>query len=381
MERRKVIVVGAGSAGMSCALKLSEANVDYLIITDRLGGRIRYSETEQVNFGAYFIMSNYHHAKKLVVRETWINPLSVLFNHSESDYFPTLSARSLSMSGELVKFIQIMRRFMTHYEKFKKNCEDMPQTDAMDADPYIKEKFYKSASEFVRENKIEKIAATMISKFSYACTGVPMERITALDFLNVCQGLVVPIHRFRFDQESMEQRFAGHLAYDTVSQITDAGGKYLLKTESGQTYEAEYVVLATPALITKKLLDFKEPLRQTCKLYTFHVRAKLKDKYRRYQMNLFPFESEIIFTAIQDDKTYLIYTREEKADLHQVCESYELINMVGWEKAMYVYGDAYVEQKFSDSLYIAGDHNGLGLEPTAISGVYAAKQILKSCSR
>lgn len=381
MEKRKVIVVGAGSAGMSCALKLAETDVDYLIITNSLGGRIRYSETEKVNFGAYFIMANYHHAKKLVIRETWINPLSVLFNHSENDYFPTLSIRSLSMGGQLVKFIQIMRHFMNHYEKFKKNCEDMSQTEAMDANPYIKEIFYKSASEFIRENKIEKISAQMISKFSYACTGVPMERITALDFLNVCQGLVVPIHRFRFDQKAMEQRFAGNLVYDTVCQITDADGKYLLTTESGQTYEAEYVVVATPAIITKNLLGFKEPLRQTCKLYTFHVRAKLKDKYRRYQMNLFPFESEIIFTAIQDDGTYLIYTREEKADMYQVCESYDLINMVGWEKAMYVYGDAYVEQKYSDRLYIAGDHNGLGLEPTAISGIYAAKQILKSCNR
>lgn len=31
--------------------------------------------------------------------------------------------------------------------------------------------------------------------------------------------------------------------------------------------------------------------------------------------------------------------------------------------------------------YVAGDHNGLGLEPAAISGVYAANQILKKLAR
>jgi uncharacterized FAD-dependent dehydrogenase len=45
---------------------------------------------------------------------------------------------------------------------------------------------------------------------------------------------------------------------------------------------------------------------------------------------------------------------------------------------MYVYGDAYLEQEYSEGLYVAGDHNGLGLEPTAISGIYAANQIINN---
>jgi hypothetical protein len=378
MEKRRVIVIGAGSAGMSCALKLAEANVDYLIITDKLGGRIHYSEEEKVNFGAYFIMQSYLNAKKLVIRETWINPLSVLFNNSDTDYFPTLSFRTLSMSFQLLKFARLMIQFMRHYAKFKNNCEVMTQTEAMNADPYIKDYFFKSASDFIRENKIEKIAGQMISKFSYACTGVPMEKITTLDFMNVCQGLVIPIHRFKFDQKALEQKFSGHLDYDTVARLSSVNGQYEIETNSGKSYQAEFVVAATPAAVTKVLLDSKDPLRQTCKLYTFHVKAEWMDKFNKYQMNLFPFESEIIFTAVQDDGTYLIYTREEKADLRQVCIRYELISMVAWDKAMYVYGDAYLEQKFADNLYIAGDHNGLGLEPTAISGIYAANQIIKA---
>ena len=54
-----------------------------------------------------------------------------------------------------------------------------------------------------------------------------------------------------------------------------------------------------------------------------------------------------------------------------------MIGRKAWDKAMYVTGRAYVEQQYGDSTYVAGDHNGLGLEPAAISGVYAAHQILK----
>jgi uncharacterized FAD-dependent dehydrogenase len=49
---------------------------------------------------------------------------------------------------------------------------------------------------------------------------------------------------------------------------------------------------------------------------------------------------------------------------------------VSWEKAMYVQGSAYLEQEFKKNLFIAGDHNGLGLEPAAISGIFAANKII-----
>ena len=43
---------------------------------------------------------------------------------------------------------------------------------------------------------------------------------------------------------------------------------------------------------------------------------------------------------------------------------------------MYIQGAAFMEQQIGDDIYIAGDHNGLGLEPAAISGIFAANQII-----
>jgi hypothetical protein len=93
-------------------------------------------------------------------------------------------------------------------------------------------------------------------------------------------------------------------------------------------------------------------------------------------MNLFPFSSPIIFTAVQDDRTVLVYSREPVIDLDALFVHHERLGRRDWVKAMYVSGAAYVEQQYGDTTYVAGDHNGLGLEPAAISGVYAARQIL-----
>ena len=75
----------------------------------------------------------------------------------------------------------------------------MSQREAMERDPWIGQLFTQSASELIAQHRLETVAEELVSKFSYACTGVSLDRITALDFLNVSQGLVVPIHRFRFD--------------------------------------------------------------------------------------------------------------------------------------------------------------------------------------
>ena len=375
----QTIIIGGGSAGISCALKLEEQKRDFLVITDTLGGRLCYSEKEKVNFGAYFVMKNYHFAKKFVTKKTWINPFSVTFHNNESHYFNTISWHSVKRFPELLRFYRALYTFIKHYEPYKQRCLTMPQREAMAADPYINELFHKPASDFIREKKFEQAAVDYVSKFSYACTGVNMENITALDMMNCCMGLGVPIHRFSFDAKKIESRLGNRVYHDKVINIKLENDSYVLNTSSGKEYHAKNIVLATPAAETKKLLNLDIPLRKTCQLYVYHIEAILKDKYSGKQMNVFSFESPIIFTAIMDDGSYLVYSRDNDISLlSKVCSRYKLLGQMKWDKAMYVYGDAYLEQQYGEGIYVAGDHNGLGLEPAAISGVYAANQILKN---
>jgi hypothetical protein len=363
---------------MSCALTLKDAGIEFLMITDTLGGRICYNAEEKVNFGAYFVMANYRRAKRLVKRETYINPLSVVFHNSPNDYFSTLSLHSIKRLPQLLKFVRVIRKFYKHYEPYKDQCTRIPQAEALRQDPYMDRLFTQTAENFVKENGIEKVAHDYLSKFSYACTGVAMDRLTALDFLNVSLGIALPIHRFSFDEKGMESTLGEkRLLRDTVTQVERVGEGWRLTTEKGQVVAADVLVMATPAAVTQKLIGHPDKIREACKLFVYHVKARLKPKFATHEMNVFPPESEIIFTALQDDKSYLIYTREKSEPLLlDVCDSYTLISMRSWEKAMYVCGEGYMDQTPEKNLIVAGDHNGLGLEPTAVSGVFAANTII-----
>ncbi len=373
--QKKTIIVGGGMAGMACAMQLLEAGRDFLLITDVLGGRIMYSEEAKVNFGAYFVMGNYKHAKELLIQEDLLNPFQVCFHNSDTERFTVLSLHTLTLLPQFIRFFLAMRQFSSHYEKFKQRCLTIPHKAALKADPYMADIFTKPATQFAREKGYEEFSADYVSKFMYACTGASTDDVKALDFLNVSMGLMVPIHRFKFDRQAMTERLGERLVTDTITQIEKRDGGYTLTGKSGSTYLAENVVVATPAAVTKELLELAE-IRAACKIYAYHVRAELKPIYQKYEINLFPHSSEIMLTAKQFDGTYLVYSREKGADLGKVCTSFKILSSVFWEQAMYVYGPAYLEQQFAERVFVAGDHNGLGLEPTAISGIFAANQII-----
>jgi glycine/D-amino acid oxidase-like deaminating enzyme len=371
----RAIVVGAGMAGMSCALRLAEAGIDYLLIGDGLGGRIRYSETEKVNFGAYFVMANYGHAKRLLPLDGWINPLSCTFHDGAGHGWSTIGLHTLRRLPGFAKFAFQSIRFMRHYGPYKRNCLKMSQREALAHNPFIGRLFTQRASEWVAQHGLDAVVTDYIGKFSYACTGAQLDSLTALDFLNVTQGLLLPIHRFRFDEAAMEKRLGGHFLRDRVTALNSEGGRHMVTCASGATYETDRLVLATPAVETQRLLELPA-IRKSCRLYVHHVRATLRSDCTKHSLNLFPFESPLILTAVQPDGTYLVYAREPDTDLGLVCETFEPITTVAWENAMYVDGNPFMEQQHGPGLYVAGDHNGLGLEPAAISGIYAANQVI-----
>jgi hypothetical protein len=45
-------------------------------------------------------------------------------------------------------------------------------------------------------------------------------------------------------------------------------------------------------------------------------------------------------------------------------------------QALFTNPSIVLDQDLGPNLYMAGDHNGLGMEPAAISGIYAANRIL-----
>lgn len=374
-----VLVIGAGIAGLSAAHRLIGADADVLVVSDTVGGRTLYDKDQGVNYGTYFVMKDYDHAKKFVSVTDWINPLSCRFFDEDGASYPTLSLNTLKRSPGFLAFLAGMAQFIRHYAKFKKNCEVVSQREAMALDPYIQKLYDQPASAWIAEHRIGGFAKDYISKFSYACTGVDSEAINALDFCNVTHGLVLQMNLFTFDAEEQERALGEHFVKDRVVSYEEKNGTHTVKTEQGNLFHARNIIFATPAFETAELLGLETAaLRATSALYVENIRGTIRPGFDAQDMNLFPFTSPVIFTARQPGGTYLVYSREPEIDKEELFSKWELLGRKDWKKAEYVVGNAYLEQQYGPSTFVAGDHNGLGLEPAAISGIYAANQVLKS---
>jgi hypothetical protein len=371
----QTIIVGGGMAGMSCALRLKAYNRPFTLITDRLGGRVLYEPERKENYGALFVMQNYHYAKKILKREKWINTTKVMFHHSRSRRFATLSQETIASLPSLVRFVKELLVFFPHYERFKRNCLRMPIQEALKLDPFMQELFNKPAADFVAEKNLGKAVDSFVGKFIYACTLTSYDKISTLDFLNVSLGLVLPVHLFSFDENRMKNILKKELVLDTAVSVTRQDQAYEIKTRSGNTYKAAQVVLATPAAVTSELLGIPA-IRGVSRCYTFHIKGRPKAIYAEKMWNLFSSDYTASALVVNWDGTYMLYTRTPDANLDEYFDSHELIGRYDWDRAMYVHGREFLAERYDDRLLIAGDHNGLGLEPASVSGIHAANQII-----
>jgi len=143
-------------------------------------------------------------------------------------------------------------------------------------------------------------------------------------------------------------------------------------------YSATNVVLATPADVTARIVKpvVKLPkIRNASVLYAYLIRGRMKARYRNHLVHIFADDIPIIFTAKRKEGEYEVFT-EQEIDLAEYFDAYVVVECVHWPKALFTNPSIVLDQNLAANLYMAGDHNGLGMEPAAISGIYAANRIL-----
>lgn len=375
----ETIVIGGGMAGMSCALALRERGRDVQLLTDELGGRVCYRSDVDSNFGAVFYMDNYVHAKKILTSKGPLNvKLGDLMLHTSPDKaFKGMSATMVASLPQMLKFMRFMKKsFMPEYAAYKKDCETMQVKDAIKRHPSIERYFYMKASDVIEELGIDKICDNFISKFAYACTGSRINELCALDFLNVSQGVVVPLFDFSFDAEAIAQKLGGKVTITTVESIEKAAEGWEAICADGSCWTCTYLVVATPGLVTQRLLGIDE-VRQPTTLVSYLVQGTPNAEIAKAGAHYFSDSFDIIACANRGDGTFNVFSRTE-IDLGEYFDEYEVLYYRVWPEALFTYGTQIQDQDWDENLFIAGDINGLGLEPAAISGIYAANRILKA---
>ena len=400
----KTIIVGAGAAGMNAALELQKAGEPYLVITDDVGGRIHNDEDLHMNYGAVFFFGSYHHMldpEKNIIQPT-VDVVPSLLQAAGNDGGKQWAAISLKTLGDLPSLWRYMKwmrtTFLPHYESFKKDCETMQVSAALAKDPFMDKLYHQSAADMIRELNVEPIARDLVSMFAHACTGTPPQKLSALDYLNCVQPLtlklpsmklVMCLTRFDFDKAGMTERLgqgSGSIELDKVTAVQQLADGWQVQTEGGATRSCDNLILATPADITASLLAPVQAVpaievRNASVLYAYLLDAKIKEHYSHHTVHIFNEKTPIIFIARRNDGRYEIFTEVDfEADggvrMDEYFDEWAVVGRKHWPKALFTNPNIVTDQNPAPGLILAGDQNGLGMEPAAISGVYAANKVL-----
>lgn len=381
----QTIIVGAGMAGMTCALRLKEAGAPYVVVSDTIGGRVLYLPEHEMNFGAVFTMRGYRHARKILTPARPVLPsyFDLECHQTLGRGYGVASGTVLGAVPQLVRFMRyLMGTFKPHYEKFKQACETTEMRDAIEADPVIADLLATPANELIAREGFPKAADVLVSQNVHACTGSRIGSLNALDYLNCAMGLVDTAERFTFDAAAMRSELeeGGKVVLDSATSVERIEGGWRVTTAGGVSLEGERLVVATPADVARDLLEpivGPYEIRNASELHAYKVSGHIRPEYAGHDLHLFDESLPLINIGARPDGAYEVFTCEPMDMGVFFLDGYQVIHRVDWPKALFTNPSTILDQDLGGGLYRIGDHNALGLEPAAISGVFAANRILE----
>ena len=236
-HRVETVIVGGGIAGLACARRLHEAQRPFLLITENIGGRIRPSADGRVNLGAYYVRSDYSHVNRYVDRGRRIKRRHILRGVDEGS-FTRSDLPLLQHLPQTLRFLRLMREFRSHYGAFKKACLVVSQAEAIRADPLLRDLYHEPAPQLVERHRIGAVSRDYLEPAIRATGFTSLNELTAFTLLVGVLPMVVPMFEYTFDLEALVAGLEEAIALDSVTGLTPASGRFLIRARSGASIDA-----------------------------------------------------------------------------------------------------------------------------------------------
>jgi hypothetical protein len=369
------IIIGAGISGLACARRLQEYNKEFLVISKNIGGRILTSDDGNINYGAYFVCSDYNNILNFVKLKKRIKLTDFCF-HENDKIYTLIEPEIIFYLLQFIKFKKDHYKFRRELRKFREITKSISQKSAIETNPFLHELYMKNALDYVKENNIEKVTDKYFSKGLYSTTFSNINEMNAFSFLQFLLPLITPIYTFIFDKENFIKTFKDQILQKCVYDILFKNDIYKIKTKN-KIYYSNKIVLATPITWSKKFANVYK-INKPVNTNMLHISGKLKDNYSKKEYQLFNPLNEVQAIADLKDGTYLFYYRDNRPSLNSYFKKFEIISHHLWNPAGTINGHNLIESYRGNNMYLIGDYNIAGLEESYITGLFAANQIIKN---
>jgi len=366
------IIIGAGISGLACAKKLQENNRDFIIISKNIGGRILPSEDGTVNYGAFFVCSDYFHVLKHVTIKSRIK-LSDFCFHNDKKYVlfePTL----ITYAFQFTKTLKMLYKFRRKFRNFRKTSENLSQKKAIENNPFLYKLYMQNAADFVKVHKIEKGTKKYLAQALYSTTFSQIKDMNAFSFLEFLLPIITPIYTFTFEKEKMIKPFQERIINSSVTDIKYTEGVYKIKFDRNIVH-TKNVVLATEINWSKNFAGVHR-VNKPVNTNMLHIKGIPTINFSRKFYHFFTPPYHVQAIANLKDGTYLLYYQDKRPYLGDFFIDPEIIAYHCWNPAGTINGHHLIESYRGHNLYLIGDYNVAGLEESYITGIYAANQII-----
>ncbi len=373
MKLNKTIIVGAGISGLACARTLFENGEDFIVITEDIGGRILTSSDGSINYGAFFVCSDYYNLLKYVKLKSQIRLRDFCF-HEDDHSFIFFESKLLKYSIQFLKVLKTLYKFRKKFRMLRKITEKISQKEAIEKDNFLHDLYMKNAVDFVNEKKIESGTNTYLSKALYSTTFSKIKEMNAFSFLQFILPLITPIYRFTFEKERMIQPFKDNIFIGKVNGINYKNENYKINV-NGKIFQSRNIVLATQVNWSKQIAGV-DKTNLPVSTNMLHIKGSPKKIISRKSYHLFSPSNRLQAIANLKDGTFLFYYKDKQPNLKHFFNNPKILAYKYWSPAGTINGHNLIESNRRNNMYLIGDYNIAGLEESYITGIYAANQVI-----
>lgn len=379
MDSTGTVIVGGGISGLACARRLCESNAPFLLLTDRLGGRMYHRPDRPINLGATYITEDYLHVGRYVGRG-----LPFRVPEAISDVGGRLTTlftpRNLLLTRAAIRLLLRLWEFRATLRSFRRRAERVAQRELLPHYPLMDRLLRQPAPELIRELGLGRLHDDyFIRAFQATCFSDP-EQVNALFYLSTLLPLIVRIWvaDFTGSYARLTAGFADRFRFATVVSLRRGGDDaWRVGLATGQTIRARQVVLAMPYHNASLLYPVPRPYRSTTATM-LAVRAARQACYEGKPFLLFdPKVTGVILVWRQAGGEDLVFSTRPDPDLSAVFPRPVLTARVTWKTAVVVSDADWAPLRLEPGLYLAGDYNLCGLEDSYLTGRCAANAILR----
>lgn len=401
-KKTDIVIIGAGIAGLACAMKLKKNNRNFIIIeqSDRVGGRVGSIKENEYIFDLGFQVYNteYYETNSLLnlkeLKLKVFKPGASIYNGRRfeilSDPFRDPSTIFETFFSGMTTFkdkikILTLKRALSSYCISEDQSEDMTTLKYLESYGFsnkIINGFFKPFfSGIFLENQLEtssKFFKNVFSNFNKGYAAVPVNGMQAIP-------------------DQMMKNLNPHNLL-LGNKVIEAKNPEKIVLENNEIIEAKYMVLTggSNSLVNNHIVEFNS-------VRTFYFSSRVKVKHPKY-INLFPYDSLInniaILSSVSENYSpegntlfsiTIIESDLSKSELIDIIQD-KLSTYYGDEKSNYIFmkeinikqatikqKTGYFELKIEDkkNILFAGDYTTYGsIEGAVVSGIKTAEKLI-----